>query len=166
MNIMSLRCYKKSPIEGKGAFWKSILFRTIALSWIIIILCLGVFVLALVPFQRQILEDNLTSSSKHIAASISQVTATAIITEDYSSVIDHCLKVIEDRPSIYYVVITRNDGYSLISTAEGWSQGELSGIWTPVKKDEDKGNFIESALINKEVYHYSYHFNCCSTCYT
>ena len=75
--------------------FKSILFRTTILAWFLIILSLALYIITIIPYQRTMVVDRMNSEAKDIANSIGQVTATAIITEDYSFAVDHCLKVLK-----------------------------------------------------------------------
>ena len=95
----------------------------------------------------------IESEAKTIVSSIGQITATALISEDFSFVVDHCMGVVNERPSIIYVVITRKDGFSLIHNQKNWTDKILSGYWT---SDEFKnGKIIKSDLAGKEVFHYT-----------
>jgi len=145
------RVTPKTGIRRRG-----ILFRTIMLSSIVIILSLGIFVAAIIPYSTHCLMDHLESTTKLIASSIGLVSTSAIITEDYSAVIDHCMEAIKKNPAILYVVITRRDGFSLVNTAKGWTQQELGGFWRPLLNDEAKRKFVKSELVGREVLHYSH----------
>ncbi len=135
---------------------RSILFRTAMLSWIVIILTLGLFLVLIIPIQKHTLIDSMESKAEVIATSIEELTITSIVAEDYSSVVDHCSKVVNERPSVLYLVITRKDGFSLVHTARQWSRKQLSGHWNPSPEDADRVRFIESELIGEAVFHYSY----------
>ena len=139
--------------------FKSILFRTTILAWFLIILSLALYIITIIPYQRTMVVDRMNSEAKDIANSIGQVTATAIITEDYSFAVDHCLKVLKGSRSILFIVITRHDGFSLILTTKGWKQDNLKGKWRDtVLTSKPQGQFIFSDLINKEVFQYSHPF--------
>jgi PAS domain S-box-containing protein len=139
---------------------RRIVFRTATLSWILVIVSLGLYLAFTLPYQKRIIIDNMGSEAQNIASSISQVTATAIVAEDYSSAIEHCMKVLKDSPSLRFVVITRKDGFSLIQTKTGWRQDQLQGIWNEEATDDRqvKGKFLQSDIAGEEIYHYSYPF--------
>ncbi|MGB2631245.1 MAG: ATP-binding protein [Candidatus Omnitrophota bacterium] len=122
-----------------------------------IILTISVMALFVIPFERESLISGMNSTAEAIATSVGQVVAQALVLEDYSFVVDHCLKVVLERPGIDYVVITRNDGFSLISTEKGWNVKTLSGMWLPPERTSS-GEFIKSDLTNKTVYNYSFPF--------
>ncbi|MCK5528004.1 MAG: hypothetical protein KAJ05_12700, partial [Candidatus Latescibacteria bacterium] len=86
----------------------------------LIIVTLGLYVHSMLPYQRATAVGRMRSEAHGIAASIGEVTAHAIILEDYSFAVDHCTQVLSKSPSIRYVVITKHDGFSLIHTADEW----------------------------------------------
>ncbi|MGO9106304.1 MAG: histidine kinase dimerization/phospho-acceptor domain-containing protein, partial [Dissulfurispiraceae bacterium] len=144
---------------NKARFWKNrILLRTTMLSWLLIILTLGTYVVSTLSYQKKIIIDNMKSEARNIVTSIDQVAAGAVISEDYGTVIEHCMRVVKESSSILYVVITRRDGFSLVQTSSGWKQLQLAGIWNPSTDRLAKSQFLKSDLVGQEVFHYSYPF--------
>ncbi len=136
---------------------RSVFFRTVIFSWILIITTISIFAAILIPYQKSILINNMQSKAQAIAASISEVFLSANIAEDYSPVIENCMKVVKSGSSIEYVVITRqSDGFSLLHTQAGWQQQTLKGIWTPGDEKRRTGKFISSKFSGNRVYHYYY----------
>lgn len=135
-----------------------IVVRVALISATLIIISLGLFVLATIPFQRTAILDAMESEAKSTVTSIDQVTATAIITEDFGTVVEHCLRVVQESPSIVYVVVTRNDGFSLPITKKGWEQKALKGVWVPHGERIASSRFLTSDISHEEVYHYSHPF--------
>ena len=154
----------KNGRTGTDNRWKrlpqrKILFRTATFSWLLVIVTLGIYLAIALPYQKRIIVENMASEARNIATSISQVTATAIVGEDYSTAIDHCTKVVNESQSLQYVVITRNDGFSLVQTKSGWKQESLQGIWNPVASERTaRGGFLRNELVREEVFHFSYPF--------
>jgi len=70
----------------------------------LIISTIVLFLLVDLSYERGELRRNLESSAKLIAGFISQVPAGSIIVEDYSSAVEHCMKVIRANPSILCIV--------------------------------------------------------------
>ncbi len=136
---------------------KSILFKTVTLLWSTIIISILIFLSVIIPYQKKTLLVMLESEAQTIVSSISQITATAIISEDFSFVVDHCMNVIKERQAIKYVVITRKDGFSLIHTPHKWSDKILNGMWMPL--DLANGVIIKSEIVNDRVFHFSSKFN-------
>jgi PAS domain S-box-containing protein len=135
-----------------------IVVRVALISSALIIISLGLFVLATIPFQRTAILDAMKSEAKSTVTSIDQVTASAIITEDFGTVVEHCLRVVQESPSIVYVVVTRNDGFSLVITKKGWEQKTLKGIWISPGERSASNRFLASEISREEVFHYSHPF--------
>lgn len=146
----------KNSSQKKRKRVKGILFRTTIFTWLIIIFIISLFTITINPFQKQSLIKSIESKAEAIATSIDQVTVNSIIMKDYSTVVEHCLMVVQERKSIYYIVITPKEGKSLVHTANGWGEKDLHGIWKSQKLDVNKGSFTNSPLVDKEVYHYTH----------
>jgi two-component system NtrC family sensor kinase len=58
-----------------------------------------------------------------VAVSLHEVAAGAAVNEDFSSVVDHCKEMLKGDQSLDYLVITKNDGFSLIHDRTGWRVG-------------------------------------------
>jgi two-component sensor histidine kinase/HAMP domain-containing protein len=100
----------------------------------------------------------MNSEARDIASSISQVTATAIIGEDYSFALMHCLNVVQESNSILYTVITKKDGFSLVIKDDGWSLDTLNGKWVSAE-NASIGEFVYEDLIKDDVFYYKYPFS-------
>jgi signal transduction histidine kinase/FixJ family two-component response regulator len=124
----------------------------------LVVITLSLFVLVTMPYQRTAILDAMESEAKSTVASIDQVTASAIITEDFGTVVEHCLRVVRESPSIVYVVVTRNDGFSLVITKHGWRRRTLKGVWIPGGDRVAKSRFLKSDLSAGQVYLYSHPF--------
>ena len=154
----------RTPFPGAGGWRRIFRPRKISTkaaiySWILVIATLILYLAFTLPYQKRVFIDSMGSEARNIASSISQVTAAAIVAEDYSSSIDHCMKVLKGSESLVYVVITRRDGFSLVHTVTGWNQEQLGGIWTPsTASRETGGKFLRSDLAKTEVFHYTYPF--------
>jgi PAS domain S-box-containing protein len=111
--------------------FKKIQFRITFLIWVIIIFSVLVYLAGTIPFQRSAALERMNNEATDIVNSISQVTTTAIISEDYSFAVDHCLNVVRQSKSLDYVIITKKDGFSLIHQIEGWKIDTLHGYWKP-----------------------------------
>lgn len=145
--------------DKRVPFRRSVLFRTARLSGIVSMITIVLFAVFLIPYQESLLVARLASTSEVIATSVDQVAVSSIVVEDYSTVIEHCQKVVSERPSVAFLVITRKDGFSLINTAQGWQHRTLDNIWTIPNTllENPASRFYESDLVNKEVFHYAYH---------
>ena len=142
----------------KRPWYKSILFRTTMLSWLVISFTLSFFVLSITPFQKKIAINRMQSQAKSVAASVGQVTANSLVLNDYSFAVDHCLKVVDESPAIVYVVVTKHDGFSLIHTNESWRLDTLGGFWNTDFEGFHPNMLIPQEAKRPEIFHYSYPF--------
>ncbi len=137
----------------------SILLKTVMLSWLVTVMTICLYTFFIIPQQRGSLLSSLESKAQLVATSIGDVAAGAIVIEDYSSVVDHCLQIVAGGDSVPYIVITRNDGFSLVHKADGWTTLQLSGLWLPKGVRAAKGEITEVDILDDEVFHYSKPFN-------
>ncbi len=157
--LLFVKLKNKSSELINNTLHKGILVRTALLSWALIIITLFIFILGIIPTQKEVLEERMKTEAKDIASSIGQVTASAIINKDYGFTVDYCLKMVKQSNSILYVVITRKDGFSLVQTKNGWRQETIKNdVYLP-NTDGMASQFIYSHLVNQDVFHYSYPFN-------
>ena len=113
---------------------RGILFKTIMLLWSVILITILLFVTFMIPYQRKMLLSILEAESKNISFSINQITATAVLSGDFSFVVEHCMNVVKENQQIKYIVLTRkSDGFSLIHTSNKWTDKFLHGSWNPVE---------------------------------
>ena len=97
----------------------------------------------------------MESNANIITTSIGQVTVLSIILEDYSSVVEHCINVLNKNTSILYIVITRKDGFSLIFKGRQWRYEHLDGMWRPAQRKRIAFLDYQNPLVAGEVFHYS-----------
>ena len=134
-------------------------FRTGFFNWIVVVITIFTLAMSFIPYQKKALMESMESMAKVMATSIGQVTASSIVMEDYSAVVDHCVKVLKENPGILYVVITRNDGFSLIHLEDKWHSQILHDFWQPGAGQLINGILPHSELVGQDVYHYTYPFS-------
>ncbi len=83
----------------------------------------------IIPQQKRTFLETLNSKARGICASRQDVTAGAIVTEDYSSVEDHCRQVLQGDESVDFLVITKNDGFSLINESGASAATQREPRW-------------------------------------
>jgi signal transduction histidine kinase len=136
----------------------SITTRTALLAWLVAIGTLCIFALAVIPEESRIFQENLRSKAYGTTVSLRDLAASAVVNEDYSSVVDHCTEMLNGDASIDYIVLTRNDGFSLVHERAGWRSLGLSGEWLPAEREAQGGiGFVP--LFNRRVYHFSEPFD-------
>jgi signal transduction histidine kinase/DNA-binding response OmpR family regulator/HPt (histidine-containing phosphotransfer) domain-containing protein/HAMP domain-containing protein len=137
----------------------SITWRTTLLAWLVTIVTLLIFVMLILPQQRRIFRENLESKAHGVAVSLHGVAAGAAVNEDFSSVVEHCKEMLDGDPALDYLVITKNDGFSLIYDRTGWRTETNAGkIWRPAKR-QPVSDIGTVPLFNRRVFHYSQPFD-------
>jgi PAS domain S-box-containing protein len=137
---------------------RSVAARISGLSWTIALFSLMVFVAASIPEQKREIEDNLRSKARGIAASLQEGLASAAVTEDYSGLVDQAAQALAGDDSIDFLVIAKNDGFSLIVERRGWRAAQLGAFWRP--KERAAGGGVEVVpLFGKRAYHFVTPYN-------
>src|SRR4030042_1283450 len=149
---------QKLAIPGLAGHLKEqgLLVKTTLLCWSVIVITIIVFLITFTPYQKQLIIENMLAKAKVMATSIAQITNKSIVEQDYSSLVDHCMKILNNNKSILYLVITRQDGYSLIHLRDKWYHRNLDNFWRPDLDKFPQGLFTKSDLVGQEVLHYSY----------
>ncbi len=135
-----------------------IALRISLLSWLVTLLTLAIFVTAIIPEQKRDLLEALDSKARGISSSLQEVTAGAAISEDYSSVVDQCIQVLAGDQAIDYLVITKNDGVSVIVQRGGWRTAELDSYWRPAMREITSGIQVVP-VFQRRVFHFSRPFD-------
>ncbi len=142
----------------EGIVRGGITLRIAMLSWLTTVVTLLVFAFAIIPEQKRTYLENLTSKARAISASMQDVAASAVVTEDYSSVVDHCTEVLAADPSIDSILMVRNDGFSLIHERGGWRTATLGPFWRPEERKAG-GSIGTPPDLNRRVFHYVWPFD-------
>ncbi len=136
-----------------------IFFRTASMSGGIIIFTVLIFLAAIIPQQRRQLIDELHQRALVVQTSVAQVLEESLVMDEPSKIVDHCLSIVSQNPSIGYVVLTPKEGPSLIHTPDTWRQEELNGRWRPKTSGKNtEGTFITNPFGAKDLFHISYAF--------
>ena len=128
-----------------------IYLRTTLLAWMVCVVAIALFGLQIIPQQKQVYLDVLNSKAHVLISSIHDVAAGAVVTEDYSEVVEHCMEIIMNNDSISYIVLEGNDGMTLVHTRAGWRM-ETGGGWRNGSSGSLQGGIRYSGLIDDEVY--------------
>ena len=136
-----------------------ITLRTALLSWSVTLATLLIFVTVILPWQKRTFLENLESKAHGVALSLREVAAGAAVNEDYSSVVDYCKEMLRGDESLTYIVVAKNDGFSLIQDRAGWrSETHASPEWRPEKRLPAGGiRFVP--LFQQRAFHYSQPFD-------
>lgn len=95
--------------------WTGITFRTALLSWLVTTATLLIFVTVIIPEQKRTFIEHLNSKAIGVIASLQDVATGAAVSDDYSSVVEHCQTMLKGDDTLDYLVVTKNEGESLIN---------------------------------------------------
>lgn len=137
---------------------KSISVRISAACWLVTLLTMALYVTVNLPQQKKDLLDALKSKAQGVSSSLQDVTAGAAMSDDYSTVVDHCIQVLKGDEAIEYLVISRTDGFSVVIERDGWRIETLDNFWRPQER-EAIGEIADVALVGKRVYRYARPFD-------
>jgi signal transduction histidine kinase len=137
---------------------RSIGVRISATCWLVTLLTLGLYVVVNLPQQKKDLLEALKSKAQGVSSSLQDVTAGAAMSEDYSTVVDHCVQVLKGDDAIEYLVITRTDGFSVIVERNGWRTETLDEFWRPSARGVI-GEITYVPLAGKRVFRYARPFD-------
>jgi two-component system, NtrC family, sensor kinase len=144
----------KSKRSGMG-----IAIRITLLTWIISMLTLVVFIVVIFPQQKKMFIRQLESKANSISISLQDVAAGAAVNEDYASVISAAQTMIEGDPSLDFLLVMKNDGYSLVIEQIGWKVlNEADRYWN-IRERKAAGVIQNVPLFNRRVFHYAKPFD-------
>jgi signal transduction histidine kinase/HAMP domain-containing protein len=135
-----------------------ITLRIALLAWLVTLLTVSIFVMVIIPEQKQIFVENLESKANGVAVSIRDVAAGAVVNEDYGALVEHCLQILKGDKSIDYLVITKNSGESWIHEKSGWRFSQLPGEWHPEIRAASSAIGVVPEF-HRRVFHYSQPFD-------
>jgi len=137
---------------------KGITLRITLLGWMVTLITLGVFIMVIVPGQKREFELSLESKARGVAVSIRGVAAGAAVSEDYSAVVDQAMQVLSGDQAIDYVVMTKNDGFSVVVDRSTWKIAKLGDAWHPVTRTP-ASSIGASPLFGRRVFQYAFPFD-------
>ncbi|MCX6621234.1 MAG: PAS domain-containing protein [Acidobacteria bacterium] len=137
---------------------KGITLRITLLGWLVTLVTLALFVVVIVPEQKREFELSLESKARGVTVSIRGVAAGAAVSEDYSSVVDQAMQVLSGDQAIDYVVMTKNDGFSIVIDRSNWRIEQLGGAWRPATRTV-ASSIGTSDLFRRRVFQYAFPFD-------
>ncbi len=133
---------------------KGITGRIALLAWGVTLVTMALFVLSLLPAQKQDLQEALHSKALGVASSLRDVTRSAASTGDFSSIVEHCTQVLAGDAAIEYLMVTREDGFSIVVGRDGWRNETLGDYWHSKKHQQIAG--LETVpVFNRRVFRFS-----------
>ncbi len=137
----------------------SIAMRIAILAWTMALLSLCVFLMLMIPKQKQILVDNLYSRANGLALSMHDVAASAAVNEDYSSVVSAAQTLLDGDPDLDFLLVMKNDGFSLVIKQKNWQVLTLTDSYWLGRERKTSGKIEAITLFEDEVYHFSQPFD-------
>jgi PAS domain S-box-containing protein len=151
---------KKSTVSGWVSSFrilkKGIFFRTFTLLITLSLVTIILFAVLIIPQEQTALLKSIESQAIILSASIAEVSGNSFLTGDYSLIIDHNMQMMKSGPDILYIIIVRNDGLSLVHSAQKWEQRNTPDPEWNDHLATQKGGILYSKLVNKKVYNYSF----------
>ena len=133
--------------------------RTMLLAWTITLVTLGIFVAILLPEQRRDLRAGLESKASGVAVALQGEVAEAALSEDYTSVVEHAMQVLQGDKAVDFLVITKNDGLSVVVDRNGWHmEPKTDPYWYPSLRHPSSELGVVP-MFNRRVFHYAVPFD-------
>ncbi|MBN1380123.1 MAG: PAS domain S-box protein [Deltaproteobacteria bacterium] len=133
---------------------RGIFLKTFVMLMFLALIITTVFAVMIIPQERKALLKSMDDQARNIVASISEATASAFFNGDYGFVVEHNMQVISKSAGIQYIIVVRDNGYSLVHTPDGWEQKEKPDPGWKDREMTDGHGIISSLLVGKKVYHY------------
>jgi two-component sensor histidine kinase/HAMP domain-containing protein len=132
-------------------FKRRFLWKLTLWGWSLVLLTLIAFTVFILPFQRRNALERMEMEAADIASTVIIANSSALIMEDYGTVVEYCVNLVHRSRSVLYLVIAKKDGPSLFFTKNGWEQRPSSGDWLP---DTTKmaARIVRSRLVRTDVF--------------
>ncbi len=124
------------------------------LIWMVAVATLFIFVVVTIPQQKNIYIENLFSKSNGLAVSLHDVAAGAAINEDFASVVSAAQTLLAGDPDLEFLVVMKNNGFSLVIEQDKWSVQELTSDYWLDRKRESSGLLETVPVVDKRVFHF------------
>lgn len=147
--------HKNMSVGIKPVWFKSILFKTALLSWSLIIVTLTIFSLIILPYQESILQNEMESSARFVCETIEHFIEAPSTKNNLEYLRDYCEAILRDNKSIKYIILSQQNGYSIIQTSNKWIRGTLDESWFPPRDSVVHTKFIKHDQFGGEVFRYS-----------
>lgn len=150
---------KKAGIFRPEYARMGITMRITLLCWLIALSTLLIFVMMTIPQQKRFFIENLESKARSVALSLHDVAAGAAVNEDYASVVTAGQTMLEGDSDVTFLIVMKNDGYSLIFEQGGWRVNDkIDEYWMPADR-RPSGAIGKTPLTNLRIFHYAQPFD-------
>ena len=133
--------------------------RTTLLAWTVTLATLCIFVIVIIPEQKRNLQAGLESKAAGVVVALQGEVAGAAISDDYSSAIDHAIQVLAGDKAVEFLVIAKQDGFSVVVERNGWHvEPGIDRYWQPAIR-ESSGDIEVMPMFGKRLFHYAVPFD-------
>jgi signal transduction histidine kinase len=133
--------------------------RIALLSWLLTLVTLLLFVTLTIPQQKKNFLQNLESKANSVAVSLHDVAAGAAVNDDLASVVSASQTLLAGDPDLDFLIITKNDGFSLVNQQTGWSvEPDIDAYWLPEER-EPYGEIATVPVLDRRIFHYAQPFD-------
>jgi two-component system, NtrC family, sensor kinase len=136
-----------------------IALRITLLSWLVTMATLVIFVLVTIPQQEKIFLQNLESKANSVAVSLHDAVAGAAVNEDFASVVSDGQTMLEGDADIDFLIVIKNDGYSLVLEQSGWRVEPAAAPFWHDRERKVTGAIEVVPEFNRRVFHYAQPFD-------
>jgi PAS domain S-box-containing protein len=140
---------------NKPVWFKSILFKTTLLSWSLIIVTLAIFVMVILPYQETILQNEMESNARFVTETIEHFIDAPFTKDNIDFLKDYCGAILKNNESIKYIILSKQNGFSIIQTSNKWIRDTLKSSWFPPRDSVVHMEYIENDEFGGEVFRYS-----------
>ncbi|MDB6070427.1 MAG: multi-sensor hybrid histidine kinase, partial [Verrucomicrobiales bacterium] len=137
----------------------SILRRVTLMAWLVAVLSVCVFAIIMVLQRQDTVKTELEGEARSLAKSLEHDIGQNVTSQRLSAVVDTCLTTLQREKNVVYLVVTLQDGDSLVHTGpDRWQRTKLDGkVWNPSADDQNRGRILFSPFYLKdECLHYSH----------
>ncbi len=139
----------------KKAWYKSIAFKTAVFAWILIMLTVAVYLMAILPSERSILLNEMQKDAGLIATSLRLPVSSLKSDSSYPHFINALSPILKNNEALAYIMLTDSAGRSLVITKSGWSREELTGDWSLSDEVQYRTSLSFDPKFEEQVYRYS-----------
>ena len=146
-------------IDKERAKGLKISFRIALFAWLVTLMTIIIFVIVIIPQQQRTFIQNLHSKANSLTVSLREVATGAAINDDYASVVAACENLLRGDKSLDFLIIVRNDGFSIITEQKSWRVESISDNLLIPETRDSFGSIQKVPLLNRRVFHYAQPFD-------
>ena len=134
--------------------------RTAFLSWLISLATLAVFVAAILPEEKRIVLENFETKARNVAVDLQNTAYAFVQRGEFDSVTNRLDAMLKADRSITYLLLKRNDGYSLMGRQGQAAFASNEPAQEPSSATDRPSGIGKTPYSDHRVYSYSRPFVC------